>query len=79
MEQLEAFYQSTEPVNEVRVGRWMMFESGGKTEVVDAKRVIWAYLRTVQHRTNGIPTGKKYSVVVRTLGRAQHDLSLIHI
>ena len=76
LEQLEAFYQSTEPVNEVRVGRWMMFESGGKTEVVDAKRVIWAYLRTVQHRTNGIPTGKKYSVVVRTLGRAQHDIPM---
>lgn len=58
------------------MGRWMMFESGGKTEVVDAKRVIWAYLRTVQHRTNGIPTGKKYSVVVRTLGRAQHDIPM---
>mgnify|MGYP000600414227 FL=1 len=60
LEQLETFYQSTEPVNGVRAGRWMMFETGGKTTVLDAENVAWAYMRTVQHRTNGIPTGKTH-------------------
>lgn len=42
LEQLETFYQSTEPVNGVRTGRWMMFETGGKTTVLDAENVAWA-------------------------------------
>ena len=32
LEQLETFYQSTEPVNGVRAGRWMMFETGRQND-----------------------------------------------
>ena len=76
LEQLETFYQSTEPVNGVRAGRWMMFETGGKTTVLDAENVAWAYMRTVQHRTNGIPTGKTHGLVVRTRDKKMYEISM---
>ena len=76
LEQLETFYQSTEPVNGVRTGRWMMFETGGKTTVLDAENVAWAYMRTVQHRTNGIPTGKTHGLVVRTRDKKMYEISM---
>ena len=76
LEQLETFYQSTEPVNGVRAGRWMMFETRGKTTVLDAENVAWAYMRTVQHRTNGIPTGKTHGLVVRTRDKKMYEISM---
>ena len=76
LEQLETFYQSTEPVNGVRTGRWMMFETGGKTTVLDAENVAWAYMRTVQHRTKGIPTGKTHGLVVRTRDKKMYEISM---
>lgn len=76
LEQLDAFYQSTEPVNGVRLGRWMLFDAGSKTTVLDGNDVVWAYMRTVQHRTNGIPTGKTQGVVVRTRGGKTYEISM---
>ena len=76
LDQLERFYQSTEPVNGVRTGRWLMFETGGKTTVLDAENVAWAYMRTVQHRTNGIPTGKTHGLVVRTRDKKMYEISM---
>lgn len=66
MEQLEAFYHNTEPTNGIRMGQFLMFEHGGRDTVVNSSDIVWAYLRTVQHRTNGIPTGKTYGVLLRT-------------
>lgn len=76
MEQLDAFYESTQPVNGVRMGQWILFESNGKDILLGAGDVAWAYLRTVQHRTNGIPTGKTYGVVIRTPKKKKYEITM---
>jgi len=77
MEQLDAFYQNTEPVNGVRMGQWLMFLHGGNDTIVDSSDILWAYQRTVQHRTNGVPTGKSYGVVLRTRDpKKQYEIAM---
>ncbi len=67
MEMLETFYQSTEPLNGIRMGsQFMMFQQSSGDIVVASGDIIWAYTHTVQHRTNGVPTGKTYGVMLRT-------------
>ncbi len=76
LEELDQFYQNTEPVNGVRVGKWILFETKGKDMVLDANDVVWAYLHTVNHSTNGVPTGKTFGVVVRTRNRKKYEVAM---
>ena len=76
MEELEQFYRDTEPVGGVRVGRWILFESKGKDILLDTNNAVWAYLHTVNHTTNGIPTGKTFGVVLRTRDRKKYEISM---
>ncbi len=46
--------------------RWLLFTEGLNARVVDTSNVRWVYTSAVRHRTNGIPTGTTYSVVIRT-------------
>lgn len=76
MEQLEQFYQDTEPINGVRVGKWILFESKGKDILLDTNDAVWAYMHTIQHRTNGVPTGKTFGVIVRTRDRKKYEIAM---
>ena len=67
LEQLERFYEETPPVHGVRLGRdLLLVQQDAATILLEAQRVVWAYGQTVQHRTNGIPTGKTYALILRT-------------
>lgn len=60
---LEDFYQLTAPLNGVRMDRnFIMLQDGATTKLLQASSLVWAYQQTTQHRTNGIPTGKSYSL-----------------
>lgn len=76
MEELEQFYRDTEPVNGVRVGRWILFESKGKDILLDTNNAVWAYMHTVNHTTNGIPTGRTFGVILRTRDRKKYEISM---
>ena len=76
MEELEQFYQDTEPVSGVRVGKWILFESKGKDILLDTNNAVWAYMHTVNHTTNGIPTGKTFGVILRTRDRKKYEISM---
>ncbi|RHN01371.1 DUF6709 family protein [Dielma fastidiosa] len=62
---VEDFYQMADQVSGIRMDRnFMMFQVGAKTWLLPASSVVWAYQQTTQHRTNGIPTGKSYSLMI---------------
>lgn len=76
MEELEHFYQNTDPVNGVRVGKWILFESKGKDILLDTNNAVWAYMHTVNHTSNGIPTGRTFGVILRTRDRKKYEISM---
>lgn len=66
-EQVAEFYADTQPVCGLRCGeRFLMFQQGATTQLLDPAHIVWAYGQTVQHRTNGLPIGKTYGLVLRT-------------
>lgn len=76
-ERAERFYESTEPVCGVRMsGEYVFFQSGADSILLRPWDVAWAYQSTTQHRTNGIPTGKSYAAVLRTMDGKQYTLAM---
>lgn len=74
-ERAAQFYDRTEPISGVRMGaEYVYFLSGADSVLLRPWDVAWAYQSTTQHRTNGIPTGKTYAVVLRTMDGAQYTL-----
>ncbi|WP_418666524.1 DUF6709 family protein [Allofournierella sp.] len=72
---LEEFYIAAEPLHGVRSdGRWVLFNQGPKTILLDAPNVLWAYVHRLTHRTNGIKTGTTWSVQLRTGDRKVYTL-----
>ena len=60
---LDEFYSATEPVYGMRADeRYVLFNEGAKSTLLDSPDLIWAYVYRVRHRTNGIPTGSTWSV-----------------
>lgn len=64
--QIEHFYQMQPPVQGIRIGQdYFMAVAGTKVFFAEADQVLWVYENVVQHRTNFIPTGKTYSIIVK--------------
>lgn len=77
LERLEQFYDTTEPVSGVRMGReFVYFQNGAGSVLMRPWDLVWAYQSTTQHRTNGIPTGKTYAAILRTMDGKQYSLSM---
>ena len=56
--------------NDVRIGRRLLFYmSGSKAHIIPKDKIVWAYMKTTTHRTNGIKTGTTYEVAVYTYGK----------
>lgn len=48
-----------------KVGRLMSYYiSGTNAKAIDNKKIMWAYMHTVEHRRNGIKVGTTYSIMV---------------
>lgn len=74
-ERAALFYDRTEPVGGMRMGsEYVYFLNGAESVLLRPWDVAWGYQSTTQHRTNGIPTGKTYAVVLRTMDGSQYTL-----
>lgn len=45
-------------------GTLILVEEGAKQYLYGANELIWAYRSVIQHKTNGVPTGKSYQLVL---------------
>lgn len=65
MQRLERFYAQTQPVEGIRVSpEFIMAQTSGAVLVNDTSKVLWVYQHVLRHYTNGIPTGKTYTILV---------------
>lgn len=77
MQKIEQFYQMGEPVEGVRANNeYFMAVNGTSVAFSPAERLIWAYFSVTQHRTNFIPTGKTYAVIIKCSDGVQHAISM---
>lgn len=77
MQRIEQFYQMGEPVEGLRVNNeYFMAVKGTSVYFAPAEKLIWAYSHVVQHRTNFVPTGKTYSVIVKRSDGVQHEIPM---
>lgn len=79
--QLETFYNETPEENGLRMDRrWLLYAKGGEAWLLAANDVAWVFGTTTTHRTNGIPTGKTYSVTVCSISekksKRRHSISV---
>lgn len=61
--------------SDIRIGRRLMFFfSGMKVHALPNDKLVWAYLKTTTHRTNGIKTGTTYEVILNTYEKKRFSL-----
>ncbi len=77
LERLDHFYAEAPPLHGVRLdSEFVLFSKGAESVLLRPWEIAWAYQSTTQHRTNGIPTGKTYCCVLRTMDGMKYDLSM---
>ena len=77
MQKIEQFYQTGESVQGIRAGsEYLMAVSATSIFFAPADKLLWVYTHVVQHRTNFIPTGKTYSVMVKLSDGKQLDIPM---
>lgn len=77
IERAELFYENTPAVSGVRMSReYVFFQNGAESILLRPWDVAWAYQSTTQHRTNGIPTGKTFAAILRTIDGKEYTLSM---
>ena len=76
-ERAAQFYDRAEPISGVRMGAdYVFFQNGADSVLLRPWELAWAYQSTTQHKTNGVPTGKTYAAVLRTMDGAQYTLPM---
>lgn len=76
---LDLFYQSTEPALKCQArigGEFIMLQKGARTLLFRPWELAWAYQETTQHRTNGIPSGKSYAIILRMMDGTRYDVGM---
>ena len=76
-EKAERFYESAPETSGVKMDRnYVFFQNGAESILLRPWDVAWAYQSTTQHRRNGIPTGKTYAAILRTMDGKQYTLGM---
>lgn len=76
-ERAAQFYSNTPEVSGVRMnGEYVFFQNGAESILLRPWDVAWAYQTTTQHRTNGIPSGKTYAAILRTMDGKTYTLGM---
>lgn len=76
LEKLDSFYESAELLNGIRINRdFVLFQNGRGSILLRPWEVTWVYQRTIQRRTNGIPSGKSYELVINTVGGESYTIA----
>lgn len=63
--------------NDFRIGRRIIFwMPGNKARLLSNEKIVWAYLKTTTHRTNGIKTGKTYDIVFKNYEKKNIEINV---
>lgn len=77
---VESDYERAVVIHEkcsIRVGRLMTyFMVGSDARALPNDKIVWAYMNTVTHRTNGIKTGTTYNVQFETEGAGSFSIGV---
>lgn len=77
VERLNGFYQATPAVQGVRIDKeFVLIQSGPNTYLHRPQDIAWVYQTITQHRTNGIPSGKSYSINIMLMDGKNRTLAL---
>jgi len=57
--------------NDLRISNRLTFFTFAKPSVIANDKVVWVYLQTITHRTNGIKTGTTYELLFYTLNNSK--------
>lgn len=77
LEKFDSFYDTASEISGVRISNdFVLFNVGSKSILLRPWELVWAYQSTTQHRTNGIPTGKTYATIIRTMDGQLYTLSM---
>ncbi len=77
LEAIEDDYRNATVVETVRVGKnYTFYFKGIKAIVVKNSDIIWAYLKRVTHRTNGIKTHVTRSLMLNTSNKSLHTIDM---
>lgn len=61
----------------IKVGRLMTyFMLGSDMRAIPNNKMVWTYMNTITHRTNGIKTGTTYSVQIETEGAGSFSIGV---
>lgn len=76
-EEVEREYYNAESIENVKVSKsYTFYFKGPKISMVKNDDVIWAYLRRVTHRTNGIKTHVTKSLMLHTYNKNQYQIDM---
>jgi hypothetical protein len=77
IEAIEEDYQNATNIEAVRVGKnYTFYYKGINAMIVRNRDIIWAYLKRVTHRTNGIKTHVTRSLVLNTSNKSVHNIAM---
>ena len=73
----EQLYDMAPSVGGLRMNASLiLIEQGRRHYLYGTKDLVWAYQNTVQHKTNGIPTGRSYHLILRMADGSSRDLAM---
>ena len=73
----DELYKTAPSVGGLRMNASLILvEQGARQFLYGTKDLVWAYQNTVQHRTNGIPTGKSYHLMLNMADGTTRDLQM---
>lgn len=77
MRQLEDFYASGIPVQGIRIDtQYFMAVKDASCFFAECDELLWVYKKIIQHRVNGIPTGKTYALIVKKKNGEGFDIPM---
>lgn len=77
LEMIETDYQNAAAIEAVRVGKfYTFFFKGINACIVRNNDVIWAYLKRITHRTNGIKTHVTKQLMLHTRNKVIHSIDM---
>lgn len=63
--------------NDIRIGRRLtFFMLGMEAHAVVNDKLVWAYMKSTTHRTNGIKTGTTYEVILNTYEKKRFSIAV---
>lgn len=77
IEEVEREYHNAQSIESVKVSKdYTFYFKGPKSFIVKNDDIIWAYLRSTTHRTNGIKTHVTKSLILNTRNKKTHTINM---